>query len=105
MLQPHSEVRSAVRSQSGLPEVPNNHPHRFTPLKILAYIFQGLSGQRVSSFMSYTCTVSTSARGNVDYFLPPELPLFRNMKVAGDDSKMPAIHLTMKLLLGGTVER
>lgn len=54
--------------------------------------------------MSYTCTVGTSARGNVDNFLPPEVP-FRSMKVAGDDSKMPAIHLTMKLLLGGTVER
>lgn len=38
--------------------------------------------------------VSTSERGNVDYFLPHELPLFRNTKAAGDNSKMPAIHLT-----------
>lgn len=49
--------------------------------------------------------MSTSAIGNADYFLPQELAFFRNKKVAGDNSKMPAIHLTAKLLLGGTVER
>lgn len=41
----------------------------------------------------------------MDYFLPHELSLFEKLKVDGNNSKMPPIHLTIKLLLGGTVER
>lgn len=81
------------------------YPHRLSLSNISSQFPKVIQDKEFCHASPTPAAGSNPTRKNVDYFLPRELSLFEKLKVDGNNSKMPPIHLTMKLLLGGTVER